>query len=77
MTKDEDAALVKYFAAVRPEGASLDRETLQVLAQEVIHKSWGGSEGELQNIYFDDTWARDSKRRKGWTWRGCDTDRRP
>jgi len=74
---DETAAVVKYFGSIRPEGGSVDRETLQVLAKEAVKKNRGLNSGEVKGVYFNDSWSRDFKHRQGWIWRSGDTDRKP
>ena len=76
LTAEENAAVVvKYFDGTRAEGAKLNEDGILVMAQQVVRACRGSN--ALANLYFNESWARDFKRRQGWTWRTGNTDRRP
>jgi hypothetical protein len=75
LTPEETAAVAKYFSGTRSEGAVIDAEALLVIAKHVLKTAQGST--ALDATYFNESWARDFKRRQGWSRRGGDTDRRP
>ena len=74
-TPEETAAVAKYFFGTRSEGAVINAEALLVLSKHVLKTARGSN--ALDATYFNQSWARDFKRRQGWSRRGGDTDRRP